>query len=208
MNKLEFAFMLVIWNDILQSFKKVNKVLQNEDLTLLTCANLYRSLCDQLEKMRDNFDTIEMRSKELLPDGSYMITRKRIRKKMANDGNTPDVDLSSNDKFRINAFYVIIYKLRIQMDSRGQIYKEISTRFDFLCTSNEKVNVLACAQRLVSNYPEDLNSELSDELIQFHRYVMHKNGNSFKFFNQANLYKIMWEDKITSAFPNVGTALR
>lgn len=94
------------------------------------------------------------------------------------------------------------------MDSRGQIYKEISERFDFLCTSNEKVNVLACAQRLVSNYPEDLNSELADELIQFHRYVMHKNGNNFKFFNQANLYKIMWEDKITSAFPNVDTALR
>lgn len=110
MNKLEFALMLVIWNDILQSFQKVSKVLQSEDVTLLTCANLTMICPINWRKCVIISTLLKCALRNFY---SYMITRKRIRKKMANDGNAPDVDLSPKDKFRINAFYIIIDKLRI-----------------------------------------------------------------------------------------------
>ncbi len=48
MQELEFVFMLNFWDDILQNFHRVSKVLQNEDMNLKTCAALYGSLTDKL----------------------------------------------------------------------------------------------------------------------------------------------------------------
>ncbi len=48
MQELEFVFMLNFWDEILQNFHRVSKVLQNEDVNLKTCSDLYESLDDQL----------------------------------------------------------------------------------------------------------------------------------------------------------------
>ena len=44
--ELEFAFMLVFWEKVLQNFYRVNQALQNEHVNLKTCADLYSSLAD------------------------------------------------------------------------------------------------------------------------------------------------------------------
>ena len=56
MQELEFVFKLDFFNEILQNFHRTNKVLQNEDVNLKTCANLYVSLSDQLCTSRDEFE--------------------------------------------------------------------------------------------------------------------------------------------------------
>ncbi len=48
MQELEFVFMLNFWDEIFQNFHRVSKVLQNEDVNLKTCSDLYESLDDQL----------------------------------------------------------------------------------------------------------------------------------------------------------------
>ena len=53
--------------------------------------------------------------KEMLSDVDYKAatTRKRIRQKVPNDGDTPEVYLNARDKFRITTtFYTIVDKLR------------------------------------------------------------------------------------------------
>ena len=70
----------------------------------------------------------------MLPDVDYKAatTRKRIRQKVPNDGDTPEVYLIVRDKFPITTFYTIVDKLATEMKRRGEIYKEIAERFSFL----------------------------------------------------------------------------
>ncbi|CAF2203817.1 unnamed protein product [Rotaria magnacalcarata] len=105
--------MLNFWNDILQNFHRVSKVLQNEDINLETCANLYAPLADLLCTSRVEFERYEAITKEMLPDVDYKAatTLKRIRKKVPNDGDIPEVCMNARDKFGIETFYTIVDKL-------------------------------------------------------------------------------------------------
>ena len=68
-----------------------------------------------------------------------------------------------------------------------------------------------CCQKLIDAYPDDLNSNLSTELQQFHSYIRHK-FSATKYakarFSHAELYKVIVEDNIGCAFPNVEISLR
>ena len=99
MQQPEFVFMLNFCNEILQNFYRVSQVLQNEDVNLETCADLYVSLADQLCTSRDEFERYEAAAKEMLPDADYKaaMTRKHIRKKVPNDGDAPEVYLNARD---------------------------------------------------------------------------------------------------------------
>ena len=59
----------------------------------------------------------------MLPDVDYQAaeTRKRIRQKVSNDGDTPEVYLNVRDKFRITTFYKIVHKLATEMKRRGEL---------------------------------------------------------------------------------------
>ena len=65
---------------------------------------------------------------EMLPDvdSKAATTRKHIRQKVPNDGDTSEVYLHARDKFRITTFYTIVDKLATEMKRRGEIYKEIA----------------------------------------------------------------------------------
>lgn len=221
MQELEFVFMLNFWGEILQNFHRVSKVLQNEDVNLKTCADLYESLADQLCTSRDEFQRYEAATKEMLPDVDYKTaqTRKRIRKKVPNDGDAPEVYLNNRDKFLITTFYTIIDRLKTEMRKRGEIYKEIADKFS--CLSDVPHNVTSSSteierysqgcKKMIDAYPEDLNINLSVELQQFHSYVCHKfsaQENVKTRFSHAELYKIIVEDNIECAFPNVEIAFR
>lgn len=125
MQELEFVFMLIFWDEILQHFRRTSKVLQNEDVDLKTCADLYGSLADQLRISRDDFERYEAIAKEMLPEVDYNAaqTHKRIRKKVPNDGDAPEVDLNPRDKFRITTFYSIVDKLEVEMRRRREVQR-------------------------------------------------------------------------------------
>lgn len=69
-----------------------------------------------------------------------------------------------------------------------------------------------CCQKLIDTYPEDLNSDLPDELHQFHLYVHHKlsaiKTDKKTRFSHGELYKIIIEDELHCAFPSVEIAFR
>jgi len=64
---------------------------------------------------------------------------------------------------------------------------------------------------LIDAYPEDLSSNFSAELQQFHLYVRHKFSaikNVKTRFSHAEFYKIILEDNIECVFQNVDIAFR
>jgi len=67
----------------------------------------------------------------MLPDVDYetATTHKRIRQKVPNEGDTPEVYPNVRGKFRITTFYTIVDKLATEMKRRGEIYKEIADIF-------------------------------------------------------------------------------
>lgn len=50
-------------------------------------------------------------------------TCKRIRKKVYNDGDIPEVYLNARDKFRITTFYRMVDKIATEMKKREEIYR-------------------------------------------------------------------------------------
>jgi len=97
-------------------------VLQNEDVNLKhvqIC--IYHKLTNSNE-----FETYEKDAKEMLSDVDYKAatTRKRIRQKVPNEGDTPEVYLNARDNFRNTTFYTIVDKLTTEMKRRGEIYQK------------------------------------------------------------------------------------
>ena len=88
---------------------------------------------------------------------------KRIRKKVPNDGDSPEVYLNARDKFRITTFYTIVDKLEAEMKIRGEIYREISERFSFLSDAPHNVTLSStnterysqCCRKRIDAYPQD-----------------------------------------------------
>lgn len=141
---------------------------------------------------------------------------------MPNDGPAPEASLSPREQFKIMSFYVVIDSLNVEMRRRGEIYKEIADKFSFL-TKIPDTNIIMSPEQtseysqhcrnLVNTYPQDLNTDLGTEIQQFHSYVIKKISSSdlprtSSHQTYAQLYKIIHDDKIESAFPNVDTALR
>lgn len=210
MQELEFAFMLVFWEEVLQHFHRVSQALQNEHVNLKTCADLYSSLADHLHESRNEFERFEEAAKEITPGVDYKstLTRNRKRKTVVIDGDAPEVSLNARDKFRISAFCTTVDKLETEMSRRGQVYNDLAVRFSCLV---DVPQTSQCCEGLINAYPEDLNNNLYTELQQFHSYIRHKfraSKSENNTFSHAELYKVIVRDNIECAFPNVEIALR
>ncbi|GBP90816.1 Zinc finger MYM-type protein 1 [Eumeta japonica] len=127
---------------------ETSKGLQEKGLDLKTCSNLYHSLSGHLVEMRNQFEKFEGEARKFFPNGEYMETRRRIRKKQVNNGNAEELDLNPRDKFRIETFNVIIDTLNAQMQRRGDVYHEVSQKFSFLADLID-----ACLQHAACNPP-------------------------------------------------------
>ncbi|CAH1108399.1 unnamed protein product [Psylliodes chrysocephalus] len=121
-----------------------------------------------------DFDNLEARAKEKLPDVDFEDTRQRRRKKMPNDG--PEVSSSPREQFKIMSFYGVIDKLNVEMRSRGEIYKEIADKFSFL-TKISDVDKIMCPDQ-TSEYGQRCRNlvkaytDLGTDIQQFHSHVI------------------------------------
>ena len=78
-------------------------------------------------------------------------------------------------------------------------------------SSTEIERYSQCCQKLIDAYREDLNTNFSAELQQFHSYVCHKfseTKNVKTSFRHSELYKIIVEGNIECAFPNADIGFR
>jgi hypothetical protein len=137
------------------------------------------------------------------------LSRKQIRKKQPNDGSAEEVEFSARDHFRLTTYYPIIDTLQTQLQRRAEVYRNVENKFAFLSDLNLSADqYLQYSQRLMAEYPEDLDMNLCGELKQFHCYVRAKFQDGEKKLSLAELHQILVNDGIQNAFLNVEIALR
>lgn len=62
--ELEFMFMLILYNNILEEFQKTSKILQDPQTSLNICSKMYAYLSEFIKKSRNDFDKFEQNAKE------------------------------------------------------------------------------------------------------------------------------------------------
>ena len=72
------------------------------------------------------------------------------------------------------------------------------------------MEIKKCSQSLVMAYPEDLEDHLSEELIQFSAHLKTDLGACMdkKMNKEVQMYKLIKENGLESAYPNVNIVLR
>ena len=106
-------------------------------------------------------------------------------------------------------FLSIIDTLTNEMERRSKVYKDVSLKFSFLNKLNlNDDEYFKCSQNLVNFYKQDLSMEIVGEVLQFHKYLQSRFQGTKTDFTHTELYDIIVQDKIRSAFPNVDIALR
>ena len=88
----------------------------------------------------------------------------------------------------------------------------MSTTFGFLKNLQEATHedIHEGSQRLVQAYPEDLEDDLGEELIQFSAFLNTKVGSTMdnEKNKEAEMYNLIKKNKLELLFPNVNIALR
>jgi len=130
--------------------------------------------------------------------------RKRVRKSMPNDGSAAEVEMTASDRFRTQVYYVILDKLRAEMERRRSAYDAVCRKFSFLTDRNlNNSEVRASATNLVVAYQKDLQKEFVDEFSVFSELCGTEKSESV-----TTMLQYMIERKLTNCFPNVNIALR
>ena len=114
--------------------------------------------------------------------------------------------------FEDSTFKVILHCLKSELQKRQNAYKKLSNLFVFLKNLEEANNekIRECSQSLVMAYPEDLEDDLSEELIQFSALLKTDLGADMdkKKNKEVQMYKLIKENGLESAYPNVNIVLR
>ena len=204
MEKLETALMTVFWDKVMDRVNATNLSLQKVDISLGESYQMYTSLIDVIACIRDGFDAVESEAKLLVVNGAdYVTTRKRQRKRQADESSEVEVQFSPRDAYRTKTFFVICDKLLTELRSRQSKYHTLMQRFDVFHQwfDMDDGKLQQAASVLRAAYEQDLK-EFGDELIQMKHFF--KNNDNVK--NPGALLKHLIAFKDT--FPNVLIALR
>ncbi|KAF2889424.1 hypothetical protein ILUMI_16749 [Ignelater luminosus] len=108
----EFCLLTVLWNKILNRINATSKSLQEITANLNIVCTLYESLIGFVQELRNDFDSIEEKAKEIcgnFTDAIYSTGFQRsCKRKCKFDDNCDDaIQFSAKNNFKINTFYVI-----------------------------------------------------------------------------------------------------
>ena len=211
MQELEFAFLLELWNDILERWQMTSKGLQDGKISIAVCGSLLETLATFVEDLKDKFDTYEAKAKEKLPEVDYRACRNRRKfpKKYMDDSSTPHCQLSGRDNFRVTTFLAVQNVLELHLKERAAIYKKVAGDFGFLTEVNmPKEERSLAAEKLIGAYSKDIDKNFHGELDQFHLYIKSRKGEENLHHTHQDIYTIIREDGIQNVFPNVEVILR
>uniref|UniRef100_A0A8C6LVK5 TTF-type domain-containing protein n=1 Tax=Nothobranchius furzeri TaxID=105023 RepID=A0A8C6LVK5_NOTFU len=191
LDKLETVIMTLLWDRVLHRFKATSDQIQKSDMDLATALGLLRSLLSYVCNLREQFSELEESARAVSVTQNYQFDTQRVRKrKRFADESADDSEVAFNDssqKFKVETYYVIIDRLYSCLSKRIEDY----TRW----------NLGVRAAKLSSTYPTDLDSSLSDELIQFKHFVQRETS-------PVQLLQALDRHGLKTTFPNVYVALR
>ena len=178
MDQLETAILTEVWFEILSQFNKISITLQTAGIALNTGVGLLKSLIEFVQQKRDKFDYFEGCGVERVGHEEYG-TLELVRKQYYSLGNAfGNLNTSSNRE-----------------------------RLSNLNTSSSS-DITVAAERLVRAYPEDLERDLSVDLIQFFSFVkstqdLQTLASKEPNVNELRLFLLLTELSLDQTFPNV-----
>ena len=95
---------------------------------------------------------------------------------------------------------------------RASVYNDAAKKFSFLTkleATEEEIRERVSA--LCQTYPEDVDMNLVGEFKHFHQYVRHSQAHGSAeqdSLTHQDLYRVIFNDRVQSAFPNVEAILR
>jgi len=172
LEKLEMAFMAVLWGFLLNRLKAVSKKLQTVNVNVSTVLELYDSLIHLVNSQREAFDEYEEKALSKVKNKTYQSEKSIKRKKTIRHYETRDgqVEISAKDNFRINTFYVILDRLATELSNRRKAYETFCKPFDYFTKLHELENseIMVKANELFCIYKSDLEkNEFINELLHF-----------------------------------------
>lgn len=220
--KLETGIMIALWDQILQRFQSTSASLQSSDQDLNTSCALYESLHRYVATLRSSFIDFENRGKTITGCHQYNeeISRKKQRNKMCDQSHGFIFDdratdsMQPSEKFRIQTYLVIIDNLLAALSKRQMAYSKLKDMFGFLrhLPKADAEEVRYNTSKLIKIYPEDLENELKEEMVQFSELlktdlaeIASENKNDMY---ELKLYRVLRNNSLESCFPNVEIVLR
>lgn len=209
MNSLEMGILVSVWNDILERFNIISKILQNVHIDLTIVITLYKSLINYIMDLRNSFSYYEKLGMEKTGIIEYKFSRTKKRKIPFDESSQGDIKLEGKNLFKINTFFIILDSLHTELRKRLNSYEKINTSFGFLFNITE-LSVLEVRQKsgeLQKQYSQDLDISFMNECIHFRAYLKDL-PESISTKSVLDLCKIMKDDNLLDIYPYVNIALR
>ncbi|XP_058744364.1 uncharacterized protein LOC131616968 [Vicia villosa] len=139
----EFLMSIIIWFEILYEINLVSKLLQSKNMLIDVAMEKIKGLISFFERYReDGFDKALESAKEIAIELNIVPVfsqRRIIRRKRQFDENlnTPSVELSEEESFRINYFLYLVDQAIASLKKRFEQYQQYEGIFGFLFTSHK-----------------------------------------------------------------------
>lgn len=217
--RYNFIFMLIMWNNILIKINTINTALQKRTVDISRSSQMLVGLLNDFKQMRidDNYDLNKITNEtvriceEIGINSFPQNKRKRIRKRQAGE-NAADESYEITDKDKLKYLYFNVLDVIInQLTDRFDSMKHISTLFAFLSGEKLESESLTDLNKAVKNlcleYAElDCTQMLNEiECFKFQSKELFKNLNSLHHFE---ILKEMVKFDLCETFPNIFVALR
>lgn len=209
MERLETAFMQILWHFLLSRVNAVSQRLQKIDCGIADVIDDYHTLIKVVADTRNEFEIYEKNALKIseIQDYKTTVSRPRKRKLHADETRDGDVQLSDRDQFRVNTFNVILDNLGSELRKRCTAYEKIQEKFSVIIEFGDLDNreIRKRSKRLREIYCSDLESSLEDELVHFHAHCTEK---KMEKNSPSDLLELLHSNALYTEFPNVEIAYR
>lgn len=184
--KYENAVLTIFWDRLLQRLNKVSKSLQSQDGTVVSAVNLLNTLTPFVNKVRNDFCSVEKQAMTLSNCGletEHGITKRTsVRKPFFDEDTTNETVLEGSQKFLVETYYPVCDQLIVQLEQRSKMTKEIFDLFKCIIPnpaeeddSNLDSNDIA---KLVEMYFDDIDTNYFEDELRHFLYLVKEDEKS------------------------------
>lgn len=132
-DELEFSFMITLWTPVLERFDATSKSLQRINIDLSCVVKLYESLEMYVRDIRNRFDDIFAKAKQMSGHATFSYEEKwnKQKKYFHDDSSVEDTIFYGQEKFKNETFLPICDTNIACLNDRRTAYIEINIMFGF-----------------------------------------------------------------------------
>lgn len=211
----EFILILCVWENILKSMQFVSKKLKSIDLHLHQALEQLNTAISDIKLMRENYDTIVEKAKEMCESWSIPFTfhqsRERYSKVFPGEIYGDRRLTITKDNFKVTVFYPVIDTILSQLQFRFIGLNTICDYFKFLIPFNmismTEDLLIKSTYDFIEKYRDDVSSDFTRQIVSLRDFFISKDGTSdIKKMTIKDLSLFILNENLSSIFPDVFTA--